>query len=77
MASESSPSHSGARDSASRNFAADMLEAAGRISEAGLLRRELHVSQADVRPALLPKKSAPTNNQLEPESDEDPEGKVK
>jgi hypothetical protein len=57
--------------------AADILEAAGRISEAGLLRRELHVSQADVRPALLPEKSAPTNNQLEPESDEDPEGKVK
>ena len=58
-------------------FAADALESAGRTLEAGLLRRELHVAQSDVRPALIPEMSAPRNDQLEPTSDEDPEGEVK
>lgn len=58
-------------------LAADVLEASGRGTEAQLLRRELYVAQADVRPALLLDLSQSPNNVNESESDENDVPEIK
>lgn len=50
-------------------LAADVLEASGRATESQLLRRELFVAQADVRPALLIEDQQNPSNEIESGSD--------